>query len=270
MTEPAFTGSVPQTYDRFMGPLFFEPYAVDLVQRLPADTNRVLELACGTGIVTRKLRDKLPSDCRLVATDLHEGMLEQAATKFRAGEQVEFQRVDAMSLPFEPASFDLVVCQFGWMFFPDKLVALREAARVLTAYGTLLFNVWDRLDANPLSEIVAQAVADFFPADPPDFYSIPFGFHDREEIERPVRAAGFEHVELTTVTKAQSGVSPHLAAVALVEGTPILGQILQRDEHAVPHVVAAAERAIRNRLGGDAINTQMSAIVCTARKGRGA
>lgn len=139
-----FVGDIPAQYARGLGPVIFEDYAADIARRTAVNAPRaVLETAAGTGIVTRKLRDALGADALLTATDLNEPMLDVARQKFRAGEQVTFQAVDAMALPFPDNAYDAIVCQFGLMFFPDKDAAHREARRVLKEGGRYLFSVWD-------------------------------------------------------------------------------------------------------------------------------
>ena len=176
-------------YDLGLGPHIFDDHAEDLAKRA-ADANPtvVLEIAAGTGIVTRKLRDALNPATHLVATDLNPPMLAVAGAKFAQGEKVEFKPADAMALPFEDAAFDLVVCQFGVMFFPDKQVALREAARVLRPGGRYLFNVWGSMSENPFSEIVYDVGAEFFPDDPPGFYKVPFGYSDQSIVMADMEA----------------------------------------------------------------------------------
>ena len=265
-TPPVFAGRVPEQYDRYMGPIFFEQYAKDLAARLPVRPGmRVLELACGTGIVTRQLRDALPADASLVATDLNPPMIAQAATKFRSGESIEFRQADATRLAFADGAFDAVICQFGAMFFPDKAAAFREAFRVLAAGGVFLFSVWDALEKNELSLVATRAIAAFFPSNPPDFYQIPFGFHNRPEIAAMISAAGFDAVELTTVVKPAIAATAHDAAVALVEGTPMIALIAERGADP-EEIVNGTARAIRERFGDHPVSTVMTAIVCTARK----
>jgi ubiquinone/menaquinone biosynthesis C-methylase UbiE len=172
-----YIGSIPQDYDRSLGPLIFADYAADISHRVAAcNPARVLETAAGTGIVTRRLRDVLPVSVRLTATDLNPPMLEIARTKFRAGEQVDFQPADATELPFADSSFDVVVCQFGVMFFPDKDKdkSYREVYRVLTHGGHYMFNIWDSHRHNPFGRIAHEVTESFFPADPPQFQSVPF------------------------------------------------------------------------------------------------
>src|SRR2546430_848866 len=170
----AFTGSIPENYDRYLGPVLFEPYAADLVARidLPAGAS-VLELACGTGIVTRRLRDRLGPRARLVATDLNAAMLKRGAKKFQPEEMIEWKEVDATDLEFPDEVFDSVVCQFGLMFFPNKSRAIGEAHRVLKRGGQLLFSVWDELERNDLPRVARAVVTGFFEDNPPDFYDVP-------------------------------------------------------------------------------------------------
>ncbi|HKP92431.1 MAG TPA: methyltransferase domain-containing protein, partial [Chthoniobacterales bacterium] len=192
-----FAGSIPATYDRYLGPMFFEPYAEDLAGRLDVVENSlVLELACGTGIVTRKLRDRLPASAKLIATDLNEPMFRHAAIKFQKEEAVEWKQADACALPFGDQLFDAVVCEFGIMFVPDKALCAREARRVLKRGGTFLFNTWGSLPENPLGRIPHETIARFFEKDPPTFYQVPFGYYDRDEIKRTLEAAGFRQIRI--------------------------------------------------------------------------
>jgi ubiquinone/menaquinone biosynthesis C-methylase UbiE len=262
-----FIGSVPEKYDRYMGPIFFEPYAEDLVGRLHTFSGmRVLELACGTGIVTRLLRDALPPDAKLLATDLNDAMINQARSKFERDGGVEWRQADAMALPFAAQSFDAAICQFGVMFFPDKLAGFREAYRVLDAGGVFLFSVWDAIEKNQLSFVAAQAVGRFFSVDPPDFYRVPFGFHDRDQITAQLAAVGFSNVEITSVRKRGEAESANDAAIALVEGTPMIGQLLARSEVRASEVVNAVAIAIGERFGDKPVQSTLTALVCTAQK----
>ena len=197
-----FTGSIPQFYDHGLGPVFFTDFADDIARRAAASAPmRVLEIAAGTGIVTRRLRDLLPREAYLIATDLNPPMLEVARQKFRPGEAVEFQPADATALPFPDASFDAVVCQFGVMFFPDKDKGHREARRVLVSGGRYLFSVWDSHRHNPIGWLITDILARFFPQDPPQFYQVPFSYHRIEPAppsSGPLRAA-WSWLKQTTV-----------------------------------------------------------------------
>ena len=263
----AFVGSVPENYDRFMGPMFFEPYAVDMAERLPIEgVESVLEIACGTGIVTRAMRDILPSAARIVATDLNEGMIERARGKFGPDDGIEFRQADATSLPFDDASFDAVVCQFGLMFFPDKLAAMGEVLRVLKPGGTLLFSVWDRMETNDISLAVHETMQNLFPDDPPRFYSIPFGTNDAGLIRSLLEDAGFADVQMMTVTKTSTSPSASDAVRGLIEGTPLFGQIMDRGPERLTEVLDTTADAIRQRFGDNPVTTKMQALVWSARK----
>jgi ubiquinone/menaquinone biosynthesis C-methylase UbiE len=267
----AFEGSIPENYDRYLGPMFFEPYAADLVSRIsvPADGS-VLELACGTGIVTRRLRDGLPARVKLIATDLSEPMMKFAQRKFDANELVDWQQADASNLPFPAASFDAVVCQFGLMFVPDKLQAMREAKRVLKPEASFLFNVWGALDQNDFARITHETVGAFFENDPPSFYEVPFGYHDRAAIESSLREAGFDSVRCTDVSPAGGALSAATAAIGLVEGSPIAQAITERDPAALPLVREAVADALRKHFGDGPIRGNLRALVFqAATKGRG-
>ena len=185
MSEPfsRFVGEIPDNYDEGLGPQIFVDYAEDLAARVAATQPKdVFELAAGTGIVTRRLRDALSSECNLIASDLNAPMLEVARKKFQPAEAITFQEVDAMNLPFDDASFDVIACQFGVMFFPDKPASFREARRAIRAGGRYLFNVWDAMEANAYSMIAYETAATFFEEDPPSFYKLPFSYHDVDEI----------------------------------------------------------------------------------------
>ena len=188
-----FSGSIPAAYDRYLGPILFQPYAEDLAARLQVAKNgSVLELACGTGILTRVLRTHLPSTVKLTATDLNEPMFRHAAAKFRKDEAVQWLQADACSLPFGDRMFDAVVCQFGIMFVPDKALAAREARRVLKPGGLFLFNVWDAMEHNELGQLAHQTIASYFDKDPPAFYEVPFSYHDQDEIKACSRKLAFK------------------------------------------------------------------------------
>jgi SAM-dependent methyltransferase len=263
----AFSGSIPGTYHSALGPMFFEPYAADLGRRLDLRSGTtVLEVAAGTGIVTRRILEALPADGRLVATDVSDAMVSFASSKVGADPRLEWRTADAMSLPFEDASADVVVCQFGVMFFPDKVKALREARRVLTPEGTLLFNVWGSLADNPIARIAHEITQTFFHLDPPQFYTIPFGLHDRAIVEGMLVEAGFVDISCDIVDKEGSSESAEHAARGLVFGTPLLTQIGERGT-AAPEVIMHAVAAQLAHEGGAApMRLPMRALVFTAVK----
>jgi SAM-dependent methyltransferase len=188
--DGVFAGSIPKLYETYLVPLIFEPYAVDLVNRLRSRAvSRLLEIAAGTGVVTRALASALPDDVTIVATDLNQAMLDQAQA-VGTKRAVEWRQADAMQLPFQDGTFDAVVCQFGVMFFPDKIKAFSEIRRVLRPGGVLIFSVWDRLAENEFADTVTSALATVFPADPPRFMArTPHGYHDTRAVAAISRRA---------------------------------------------------------------------------------
>src|SRR2546428_2676319 len=205
--DAAFVGSIPEKYDRSLGPIYFHRYADDLAARLPVTPKmRVLEMACGTGILTERLVRRLGGQGTVVATDLNEPMIVYAQQKGFGDSGLEWRRADATKLPFEDTSFEAALCQFGLMFFPDKIAGLCEAFRVLKPGGHYLFSTWDSVEHNTIGKITHETVASFFPADPPQFYLVPFSLHDPALIRGWLDRVGFRIVECHTVNKV--GVSP--------------------------------------------------------------
>ncbi len=263
-----FHGSIAKLYDMVLVPLIFEPYAAELARRLSGfSVASVLEIAAGTGAVTRALAAALPPSAAIVATDLNQAMLYQAQAVGTA-RPVEWRQADAMQLPFGDESFDAVVCQFGAMFFPDKPKAFSEARRVLRSGGVLIFSVWDRIEENEFADVVTRAMETLFPADPPRFLArTPHGHHDREAIRRDVRAGGFAAApEIDTVAARSRAASPEIPAVAYCEGTPLRNEIEARAPGKLADATAAASRAIAARFGNGAVDGKISAHIVTMKK----
>jgi ubiquinone/menaquinone biosynthesis C-methylase UbiE len=261
-----FDGSIPATYDRCLGPVLFEPYARDLASRIAASgSGRILELACGTGILTAELSRRLPSSARLVATDLNPPMLELARDKLGAGLPIEWRQADAAALPFPDASFDAVVCQFGLMFVPDKAAAFREARRVLVHGGLFAFNVWDAWEWNPFGRIAHQTIAGFFPSNPPDFYTVPFGFHQTELLRELLVSHRFGDPALEVLTFQSSSPTADDFATGLVAGNPVVNAIRERGTAPVGAIHGALTQALRDQLGDRPVPVSLRAIVVTAR-----
>jgi ubiquinone/menaquinone biosynthesis C-methylase UbiE len=264
-TDAAFAGSIPAIYEQYMGPMFFEPYAEDMAERLrDVGQGRILETAAGTGIVTRALVRSLPPEVEIVATDLNQAMLDLASRRLQAP-NVKWQQVDAQKLPFEDASFDVIVCQFGVMFFPDKLAAYREALRVLRPGGRFAFSVWNSLDRNEVSRTVSDTAEKLFPDDPPRFIGrVPFGYSDPDRIRGEVQQAGFENVDITVVEKVTQAPSPREPALGLCQGTPLRAEIEARAPERLEDVTAHVTEALTARFGTSAVENRMSALVVTA------
>lgn len=261
-----FQGTIPKNYDRYLGPVIFEPFAQDIAGRL-VDQNiqSLLEIACGTGIVTRRLRDALPVSTEIVATDLNPDMFEFAKSKFENDENVHWQQADASALPFSNGSFDALVCQFGLMFVSDKAGAMRESYRVLRKGGVFLFNVWDSFEANPFAQIAHTTIASFFDHDPPKFYELPFGFYDSKLIRELLWAAGFERIESFCETKPCRSGSSREFATGLVLGNPVGAEATERGVNPEDLIEAIARR-ISERFGAAPVESAMRAIVWKAVK----
>ncbi|HEY0986584.1 MAG TPA: methyltransferase domain-containing protein [Kofleriaceae bacterium] len=228
MTTDAFSGSVPEYYDRYLGPVLFEPYAVELAARIPPrDGLRVLELACGTGIVTRRLRAALPASATLVATDLSADMIAYAQRSVPAS-GIAWQTADAQALPFDDGSFDVAVCQFGLMFLPDKVRGFREAHRVLAPGGRLLATVWDSLAANPFAAAMATTLEALCPADPPRILDMIHGYFATDRIVADMRDAGWEDVAFAPLAITGHGPAAASLATGFARGSPIAQALAQR------------------------------------------
>jgi SAM-dependent methyltransferase len=263
--DAAFVGSIPELYDRLLVPLIFAPYAADLARRIAqGHPARVLELAAGTGVVTRQLAQTLPPDVGIVATDLNPAMLAQAAAVGTV-RPVDWRPADALALPFADAAFDVVVCQFGVMFFPDKARAFAEARRVLRPGGLFLFNVWDRIEDNDFAETVTQALGALFPDDPPRFLArIPHGYHDPSVIAQDLAQGGFTRSPQVTTLPARSRAdSPRIPAMAYCQGTPLRGEIEARDPARLREAVDSATAAIVRQFGSDAVDGKIQAHIVT-------
>ncbi|MES2105321.1 MAG: methyltransferase domain-containing protein [Pseudomonadota bacterium] len=264
-TDKAFSGNIPKCYQEYLVPMIFESYAADLITRLTSrPLTRVLEIAAGTGVVTRKLASQLPDSVPIIATDLNQAMLDMAAG-IGTARAVEWRQADAMQLPFEDAVFDAVVCQFGAMFFPDKPKAFAEARRVLRPGGVFMFNVWDRIEENEFADTITTALASLFPDDPPRFMArTPHGYHDLAVIAQDLQAGGFSSApQMNTVAARSQASSARIPAVAYCQGTPLRGEIEARDKSRLDEATDAAEKAIAQRFGSGAVDGKIQAHVIT-------
>jgi SAM-dependent methyltransferase len=261
-----FDGSIPAVYDRYLGPMLFAPYARDLAGRVAQRrVRRLLEIACGTGIVTEALRAQLGAETEIVATDLNEAMIAHAQLARPALANVRWRTADAMALPFPDADFDQVVCQFGLMFFPDKLAAIREIRRVLRPGGRAALSVWDSLELNPIGRLAHESVTAFLPADPPEFYQLPYGYSDRTELGRVLRDGGLTDVRLEVVAFEGVSESAEHAAFGLVNGNPVSIALRERGVVDPAPLQTALAQALAAAGGAAPLRLPMRAIVIEAR-----
>jgi ubiquinone/menaquinone biosynthesis C-methylase UbiE len=265
-TDKLFAGSIPENYDRYMVPLIFAAYAADLAQRAASfSPSAVLETAAGSGVVTRALAPSLSRGASYVVTDLNQPMLDYAASRQPPDTRITWRQADALALPFENAAFDLVCCQFGAMFFPDRIAGYREARRVLKPGGHFLFSVWDRIEENVFADDVTNALAKMFPTDPPRFLArTPHGYHDTVLIRRELEDAGFSSVVIETRAEESRAASPRIPAVAYCQGTVLRSEILARDAGKLDAATDYAEAAIAARHGSGAVAAKIQAHVIVA------
>ena len=263
-SDTAFLGRVPELYDQYLGPMIFAPYADDLARRLSdLRAGSVLETACGTGIVTRRLAQSLASSVAIVATDLQQAMIGRAMTK-PGLERVTWQQADALALPFPDATFDAVVCQFGVMFLPDRPAGYREARRVLKPGGRFLFSVWDEIATQPIADVVVSAMLRRYPSDPPRFLArTPHGYHDTGVIRADLAAAEFTDIVVETLELLSRAATYRDPAIGFCQGTPMRGEIEARDPGGLQAATDAAADALAERFGTGAIEAPMRAHVVT-------
>jgi SAM-dependent methyltransferase len=265
-SDKVFAGSIPKFYDTLMVPLIFAGYATDMAALVAASSpGSVLETAAGSGVVTRALAPQLGANARYVVSDLNQPMLDYAATRLGSDSRIEWRQADALQLPFEDASFDVVCCQFGAMFFPDRVAGYAEARRVLRPGGRFVFSVWDRIEENAFADEVTHAVATVFPHDPPRFLArTPHGYHDIALIRADVGRAGFASMGIETHEKVSRAPSAREVATAYCQGTPLRGEIEARDAGLLQLATDRATEAIAGRHGEGAVAGKIQAHVIVA------
>ena len=264
-TDKVFAGSIPELYDTHLVPLIFEPYATDLVDRLVQRRRaRVLEIAAGTGVVTRAMASTLPENVSIVATDLNQPMIDHASA-LGTRRAVEWRQANAMQLPFQNETFDAVVCQFGVMFFPEKSRAYSEVRRVLRSGGVFIFNVWDRLEENEFAHTVTTALETVFPEDPPRFLArTPHGYYDHGTIMQDLANGGFTGPpEIITLAARSRAASCQIPAIAYCQGTPLRNEIEARDASRLGEATETAAAAIGRRFGRAAVDGKIQAHIIT-------
>lgn len=264
--DKAFVGSIPDIYDDYLVPLIFEPYADDLARRVVAKpVENVLETAAGSGVLTRALAPLLPDAGGLVVTDLNQPMLDRAFRIQRDADAMTWQQADALDLPFGDASFDVVCCQFGVMFFPDKQRGFAEALRVLKPGGRFIFNVWDSIEHNVFADVVTRVAAEFLPDNPPRFLArTPHGYADPDLIRRDLVAAGFGEIEITLIADTSTAARASDPAIAYVQGTPLRGEVELHGADMLQKVTEAATREIAAQFGDGPVSAKIQGFVVTA------
>ncbi len=266
MSAMDYGGDMPRFYDEALGPVIFAPYAADIARRTAERAPRdVLELAAGTGRVTRELRDRLAAETRLTATDVSAAMLDLARAKFRAGDAVAFEIADAVALPFPDESFDAVVAQFGFMYYSDKALALREAFRVLRPGGRHLFSVWDSAKYNPFSSLAAEVMTSFFPDVLPQFLEAPSSCAEIDPVKEMLLDAGFAEIVVSVQSHVGEVANPSAFARGLVFGSPLIDEITRRRVD-VEAAVRALSQALRRAYGENPMRYPVQAILFEAQK----
>jgi SAM-dependent methyltransferase len=265
-SELMFAGSVPELYDRHLVPLIFDPYADEVVARLQdLHLGSILEVAAGTGVVTRAMASRLPASVSITATDLSQPMIDHARS-VGTSRPVVWQAADVMDLPFADAAFDAVVCQFGVMFFPDRPAAFAEVARVLRPGGVFLFTVWGAIEHNEFAAVVSEAVGALFADDPPDFLArTPYAYFDEATIQADVAAGGFvSPARFETVEARSRARSPDVPAIGFCQGTPLRAEIEARGS--LTEATTAAAKAVGERFGANDVDAKILGYVVTAHK----
>ena len=268
-SDKVFAGSIPKFYDTLMVPLIFEAYAAHMAELVAAfSPGTVLETAAGSGAVTRALAPRLKSDARYLVTDLNQSMLDYAAARQGFDDRIEWRQADALALPFNDASFDVVCCQFGAMFFPDRIAGYVEARRVLRPGGRFVFSVWDRIEGNAFANDVTNAAAAVFPHDPPRFLArTPHGYHDVVLIHEDLRRAGFADIRIETRAEVSRSPSARDAATAFCQGTPLRNEIEARDASLLALITDRAAQVIASRHGEGPVAGKIQAHVIVAAAG---
>jgi SAM-dependent methyltransferase len=264
-SHTAFIGSIPEYYDQYLGPILFEEYALDLARRISVPAGgTVLEIAAGTGIATRHIRNILSQDVQFSVTDLNESMLEYSMQKFNGRNNMGFQAADAAKLSFPATSFDSVLCQFSLMFFPDKLSVLDEVVRVLKPGGVFVFNIWDSYEHNHLAQSVNETLIRLFPENPPPFFDVPYGYFQIDEVKGLLGQAGFGEIEIAVLPRDSLFQSSRQVAFGFILGTPVCIQIDERGGIAIEEVVDIVDDNIYQTYERPLVKAKMQAIVFKA------
>ena len=268
ISTPAFdfSGSIPHHYEQYLGPMFFEPYAIEVSKRIdPSSVHIVLEIASGTGRVTRHLRERIPGTSKLIASDISQDMLSVAKEKLR-NLDIDWQIIDAQQLPFNDNSIDLVVCCFGYMFVPDKPKAFAEAYRVLKPGGMLLFTTWNKLELNAASYTYRTAAKKYLQDPLSESYNLPFSMNDERAISSILQNAGFSKITIESVNKVSISQTAKEAANGLAQGGSIYNEIMKRNPAWIEEIKSIVEKKLAENFGAAPMIAPMSAVISQAWK----
>jgi ubiquinone/menaquinone biosynthesis C-methylase UbiE len=273
MSTPAisidFSAAVPGFYDEHLGPMFFEPYAIRMADKIcMLPTDNILELACGTGTLTSLLLhwiEKKPNGV-IIASDINPSMLAFAEKKLNH-KNILWRKIDALEIPYRDESFGCITSQFGVMFFSDRVKAFKEVWRTLKPGGTFIFNCWDEILHNPIADIVNNALNHFFSGNAPAFYTIPFSYHDTNIIRNDLREAGFYDMHFRLENATGYCVSVENAVKGLIFGTPTITAIEALDPERLPLFLKYLEIEISKKFGNNnlAIPLQAHVVSCIKR-----
>lgn len=262
-----FDSSVAQNYDDLLGDFMFEPFALDLLEKTNvAAMQNVLELACGTGRVTKHLSHYLPGRSKLTATDINSGMV-AVAKKRVENSAIRWETADISKLPYQDNAFDLIVCQFGLMFVPDKLTALKEIYRVLQPGGKLIFSTWAPIAINR-AWLINNRVVNSFLGNKPTliFEQGPFCMDQHQPVIDFLEEAGFNQNRVTLIEKVSEIESASVAAQGFILGLPTLNLINERIPDLLFSVVEKLESELAAELGNHPLKTVFRALLFEASK----
>lgn len=254
-----FTAVIAENYEKYFSPMFFAAPAIDITARLSVTNGKILELACGTGQVTRVIRHKNP-DADIIATDLNPDMI-SVAEKISGDKNIKWQVMDAQEIQFADNSFDVVICQFGIMFFPDKQKAINQAYRVLKPGGKFILSTWDKIETQHVTLIANDIIKSFFPNDPPMFFNVPFSMSDPGVMESLMKNAGFRDVSVDNVRLEGESPSAHEAATGFTMGNPMYLAICERDESLLPEIQDAVTKKFTEEFGSGKLIVPISLFV---------
>ena len=271
-SHASFSGNIPEIYDQHLGPAFFEAPAAHMAKKIADAVSgvanaRVLEVACGTGIVTEALRSALADDVEIVATDLNPAMLDYAQSVRGGLANVTWQQADGQDLSTLDGAFDAVVCQFGLMFFPEKEKGLAEMARVLNPGRTLAVSTWESLEKNTLPALGQQVLATFFYENPPMFLSVPFGMPDPGVVTALLMRAGLDQVQIQTIGFEYERPTARHLAIGMVTGNPGIHEINERANAPAEEIIDAVAKAMAQDFGDNPLKAHSHAIFATGVKG---